>query len=163
MLFGNRVYVGLTWSTVNRIPLLDSQLWEQVNNVGMVVSPLWLGPGNSHVFILESNQVIFIDLRSSKDHYKQPGGGVNMWEGSFGCEFLRGLREWFVGGGGLNGYFGEQGLPVDIFWKENPTNTDRLLPKPQLCPLPRFRGDNVNLIYVQPHYYACGRRSLVTK
>ncbi len=90
MLFGNRACVGLTWSTVNRMPLLNSQLREQVNNAGMVVSPLWLGPGNSHGFILESNQVIFICLRSSKDYYKQPGGGVSMWEGSFGCEFLRG-------------------------------------------------------------------------
>ncbi len=24
------------------------------------------------------------------------------------------LREWFVGGGGLYGYFGEQGLPVGV-------------------------------------------------
>ncbi len=24
------------------------------------------------------------------------------------------LREWFVGGGGLDGYFGEQGVPVGI-------------------------------------------------
>ncbi len=37
-----------------------------------------------------SNQIIFIGLRSSKDYYKRPGGGVGIWEGSLGCEFLRG-------------------------------------------------------------------------
>ncbi len=37
-----------------------------------------------------SNQIIFIGLRSSKDHYKLPGGGVGIWEVSLGCEFLRG-------------------------------------------------------------------------
>ncbi len=41
-----------------------------------------------------------------------------MWEGSFGCAFfyagLYVLREWVVGGGGLDGYFGKQGLPVGI-------------------------------------------------
>ncbi len=41
-----------------------------------------------------------------------------MWEGSFVCEvFYVGrcvLREWFVKGGELDGYFGEQGLPVGI-------------------------------------------------
>ncbi len=35
-----------------------------------------------------SSQIILIGLRNSKDYYKRPGGG--MWEGSFGCEFLRG-------------------------------------------------------------------------
>ncbi len=35
--------------------------------------------------------------------------GVN-WKGHFGCEFFT----WVVGGGGLDGYLGEQGLPVDI-------------------------------------------------
>ncbi len=72
------------------MPLLNSQLREQVNNVGMVVSPLWLRPGNTHGFVLESNQTIFIVLRSSKDYCKRPGGGVSIWEGSFGYEFLRG-------------------------------------------------------------------------
>ncbi len=37
----------------------------------------------------KSNQIIFFVLRSSKDYYK-PGGGVDIWEGSLGCEFLRG-------------------------------------------------------------------------
>ncbi len=37
-----------------------------------------------------SNQIIFIGLRSSKDYYIRPGGGVGIWEGSLGCEFLRG-------------------------------------------------------------------------
>ncbi len=41
-----------------------------------------------------------------------------MWEGSFVCEFFYVgrcvLREWVVKGGGLDGYFGEQGLPVGI-------------------------------------------------
>ncbi len=38
-------------------------------------------------------------------------------KGHLGVSFLRGrrvLREWVVGGGGLDGYFGEQGLPVNI-------------------------------------------------
>ncbi len=35
---------------------------------------------------------------------------MGIWEGSLGCEFLRGI----VGGGGLDGYSGEQGLPADI-------------------------------------------------
>ncbi len=39
---------------------------------------------------MSSNQIIFIGLRSSKDYYKRPGGGVGIWEGSLGCEFLRG-------------------------------------------------------------------------
>ncbi len=37
-----------------------------------------------------SNQIIFTGLRSSKDYYKRPGGGVGIWEGLLGCEFLRG-------------------------------------------------------------------------
>ncbi len=36
-----------------------------------------------------SNQIIFIVLRSNKDYYKRPGGGVGIWEGSLGCAFLR--------------------------------------------------------------------------
>ncbi len=40
--------------------------------------------------IVNSNQIIFIGLRSSKDYNKRPGGGVGIWEGSLGCEFLRG-------------------------------------------------------------------------
>ncbi len=35
-----------------------------------------------------SNQIIFIGLRSSKNYYKRPGGGVGIWEGSLGCEFF---------------------------------------------------------------------------
>ncbi len=38
----------------------------------------------------KSNQIIFIGLWSSKDYYKRPGGGVGIWDGSLGCEFLRG-------------------------------------------------------------------------
>ncbi len=55
-------------------------------------------------------------LRSIKPHYKRPWGGVGIWEGSSGCAFLRGsmcAEEWIVGGGGLDGNFGEQGLPVE--------------------------------------------------
>ncbi len=37
-----------------------------------------------------SNQIIFVGLRSSKDYYKRPGGGVGIWEGSLGCESLLG-------------------------------------------------------------------------
>ncbi len=42
---------------------------------------------------------------------------MGIWEGSLGCEFFVGrcvLREWVVGGGRLDGYFGEQGLPAGI-------------------------------------------------
>ncbi len=35
-----------------------------------------------------SNQIIFIGLRSSKNYYKRPGGGVGIWEGSLGREFF---------------------------------------------------------------------------
>ncbi len=38
----------------------------------------------------KSNEIIFIGLRSSKDYYKRPGSGVGIWEGSLGCEYLRG-------------------------------------------------------------------------
>ncbi len=38
----------------------------------------------------KSNQIVFIGLRSSNDYNKRPGGGVRIWEGSFGCELLRG-------------------------------------------------------------------------
>ncbi len=41
-----------------------------------------------HNFGFKSNQIIFIGLRSSKDYYKRPGGGVGIWEGSLGCEFF---------------------------------------------------------------------------
>ncbi len=40
--------------------------------------------------VFKSNQIIFFGLRSSKGYYKRPGGSVGLWEGSFGCEFLRG-------------------------------------------------------------------------
>ncbi len=42
---------------------------------------------------------------------------MGIWEGSFEYEFCVSrcvLREWVVGGGGLDGYFGEQGLPAGI-------------------------------------------------
>ncbi len=65
-----------------------------------------------------SNQTFFLGLGSLKNYYTRPGGGVGIWEGSLGCEFfcLGGcvLREWVVEGGGLYGYFGEQGLPAGI-------------------------------------------------
>ncbi len=35
-----------------------------------------------------SNQIIFFGLRSSKNYYERPGGGVGIWEGSLGCEFF---------------------------------------------------------------------------
>ncbi len=45
-------------------------------------------------------------------------GGGGMWEWSFGCAiFYVGqcvLREWVVGGSGLDGYFGERGQPLGI-------------------------------------------------
>ncbi len=37
----------------------------------------------------KSNQISFIGLRSSKDYYKRPSGGVSIWEESLGWEFLR--------------------------------------------------------------------------
>ncbi len=40
--------------------------------------------------MLNSNQISFIVQRSSKDYYKRPGGGVGLWEGLLGYEFLRG-------------------------------------------------------------------------
>ncbi len=42
---------------------------------------------------------------------------VGVCGGSFGCDFYVGrgvLREWVDGGGGLDGYFGKQGLAVGI-------------------------------------------------
>ncbi len=42
---------------------------------------------------------------------------MGIWEGSLGCEFLRGsmcAEGLVVGGGGLDGYFGEQELPPVI-------------------------------------------------
>ncbi len=42
---------------------------------------------------------------------------MGIWEGSLGFEFLRGsmcAEGMGCGGGGLDGYFGEQGLPVGI-------------------------------------------------
>ncbi len=32
----------------------------------------------------------FYGLRGSKDYYKLPRGSVGIWEGSLGCDFLRG-------------------------------------------------------------------------
>ncbi len=46
--------------------------------------------GHFILYTSTSNQIIFIGLRSSKDYYTRPGGGVGIWEGSLGCEFLRG-------------------------------------------------------------------------
>ncbi len=68
-------------------------------------------------FTIKSNQIIFIGLRSSKEYYKRPGGGVGIWDGLLGHEFLRGSMRaegMVMGGSGLDGYFGEQRLPVDI-------------------------------------------------
>ncbi len=56
---------------------------------------------------LKSNH--FIGLRSSKDYYKDHVG----WRGYMG-RVIWVLREWVVRGGGLDGYFGKQGLPVGI-------------------------------------------------
>ncbi len=42
---------------------------------------------------------------------------MGIWEGSLGHEFLRGSMRaegMVMGGSGLDGYFGEQRLPVDI-------------------------------------------------
>ncbi len=42
---------------------------------------------------------------------------MGIWEGSFGCEVLRGSMcagGMVMGGGGLDGHFGEQRLPVGI-------------------------------------------------
>ncbi len=61
-----------------------------------------------------SNQIIFIGLRSSKDYYKRLRSGASIWKGSLGCEFLRGSMCAEGMGCGLDGYFGEQGLPVGI-------------------------------------------------
>ncbi len=47
-----------------------------------------------HFFQIKSNQIIFIGLRSSKDYYKRPRGGVGIWEGSFVGRCV--LREWVV-------------------------------------------------------------------
>ncbi len=72
---------------------------------------------------IKSNQIIFIGLRSSKDYYKRPGGVGGGGGGGYGARNIWGwvfyvdrcvLKEWVVGGGGLDGYFGEQGLPVGI-------------------------------------------------
>ncbi len=42
----------------------------------------------NYLLLRHTDQIIFIGLRSSKDYYKRPGGGVGIWEGSLGCEFL---------------------------------------------------------------------------
>ncbi len=60
-----------------------------------------------------------IGPRSSKDYYKRPCGVVGVYgKGHFGVGFFYVgrcvLRQWVVGGGGLDGYLGEQGLPVGI-------------------------------------------------
>ncbi len=62
-------------------------------------------------------QIIFIGLRSRKDFYKRPGVVWVYGKGHWGVSFCVGRwvpREWVVGGGGLDGYFGEQGLPAGI-------------------------------------------------
>ncbi len=81
--------------------------------------------GNIPAFGL--NQIIFIGLRSSKDYYKRPGGSVGIWEGSLGCEFLRGSMcaegmgcrrrwvRWVLRGTGTAS--GHPGVP----WKISPT------------------------------------------
>ncbi len=63
---------------------------------------------------IKSNQIVFIGLRRTKDKYPRPGGGVGIWEGSLGCEFLLGGMCAEGMGCGLDGYFGEQGLPAGI-------------------------------------------------
>ncbi len=37
----------------DRVPFVNSQLWEQVNNARMVVNPLWRGLGNTPGFVLD--------------------------------------------------------------------------------------------------------------
>ncbi len=44
----------------------------------------------NYLLLRHTDQIIFIGLRSSKDYYKRPGGGVGIWEGSLGCGFLCG-------------------------------------------------------------------------
>ncbi len=65
-----------------------------------------------------SNQIIFIGLRGSKDNYKRPGGVAGVYgKGHLGVSFLRGsmcAEGMGCEGDGLDGYFGEQGLPVGI-------------------------------------------------
>ncbi len=70
--------------------------------------------------ITVSNQTksFFIGLRSSKYYYKRAGGvlglmGRVIWVWFFYVGRCV-LREWVVRGGGLDGHFGEQGLPVCI-------------------------------------------------
>ncbi len=84
-----------------------------------------------------SNQIIFIGLRSSKDYYKRPEGGVGIWEGSLGCEFLlermcaegmgggRRWVRWVLRGTGTAS--GHPGVP----WKISPTM--RWLSQPAVC------------------------------
>ncbi len=60
---------------------------------------------------MTSDQIIFIGLRSSKNDYKRPRGGVGTWKGSVGCEFLREsmcAEGMGCGGRGLDRHFGEQ-------------------------------------------------------
>ncbi len=60
------------------------------------------------------SQIILTGLRSSKDFYKRPDGVVGVYgKGLVGVSFLLGST-CAEGGGGLDGYFGEQGLPVGI-------------------------------------------------
>ncbi len=67
---------------------------------------------------INSNRIIFIGLRSSKDYYNRPGGVMGGYgKGHLGVNYYVGrcvLKEGVVSGGGLDGYFGEQGLPVGI-------------------------------------------------
>ncbi len=53
--------------------------------------------------------ISFLLVYGAVDYYKRPRGGVVIWEGSFGCEFLRGLmcaegmgygRRWVLRGTG---------------------------------------------------------------
>ncbi len=44
-----------------------------------------------NLLLVNSNQIIFIGLRSSKDYYKRPGGGGGVYiKGNMGLIFLRG-------------------------------------------------------------------------
>ncbi len=45
---------------------------------------------NQSIKKIKSNQLNFIGQRSSKGYYKRTGGGMDIWEGSLGCEFLLG-------------------------------------------------------------------------
>ncbi len=65
-----------------------------------------------------SNQIKSFLLVYEAVYYKRPGGVAGVYgKGHLGASFYVGrcvLREWVVRGGGLNGYFVEQGLLVGV-------------------------------------------------